>query len=176
MGIELFIPANWANLNQNVPGAEGRLASFWATAVNAGNMISWFPIIEFNNQLNSGAGGFRIWNNGSWINVPGFVGYNQWYDWGVELSGGNFNYYVNGNFVGSTSASTSVALSNVILQGYNAGNTYDIYWDNLRDTAVIPEPTTWAVLGIVGLSVFGYRVRRRGGVRKILESRQKTLG
>jgi hypothetical protein len=160
MGIELFIPSTWANLNQNVSGAEGRLASFWGTAVNTGNAISAYPIIEFNNQLNSGAGGFRIWNNGSWINVSGFVGYDQWYDLGIELSGANFNYYVNGTFVGSTAALGSAALSNVILQGYNAGNTYDIYWDNLRDLAVIPEPATFAILGIIGLSAWGYKVRR----------------
>ncbi len=163
MGIELYISSEWANLNQDVPGSQGRLAGFWGTAVDASDTIKAYPIIEFNNQLNSGGGGFRIWDStsASWTNVSGFVGYGQWYDLGIELSGANFNYYVNGIFVGSTSSNGSTAISNVILQGYNAGNTYDIYWDNLRTSAVIPEPATLGVLGAMGLSALGFRVRRQ---------------
>lgn len=161
LGIELFVSQDWAGLNQNVAGAEGRLASLWGTGVDGSNTVSAYPIIEFNNQT----GGFRVWNGTGWDNVGGFSGYGKWYDLGIELAGGNFNYYVNGSLVGSTSADGSVGLSSVILQGYNAGNSYDAYWDNARDAALapvsaVPEPATLAVFGGLGLAAVGYRVRR----------------
>jgi len=156
MGIELYVPSDWANLNQNVLGAEGRLGSFWGTAVDSFNTISFYPIIEYNNQA-----GFRVWNNGVWINVPGFTGYDKWYDLAIEIDGANFNYYINSALVATVNALGSTQLSNVILQGYNAGNSYNIYWDNLRNSTFIPEPTTLALFGLMGTAALSYRVRRR---------------
>lgn len=161
--VELYVPANWNGLNQNVAGAEGRLASFWATAVNAANATSGFPILEFNNNTDgAGADGFRVWDGANWNNVAGFGGYDQWYTLGFDVVNGTFRFFVNGSQVFTDpSVAGSVALGNAILQGYNAGNSYNIHWDNFAaGPNAIPEPTTLALFGLGAVGIFAFRRRK----------------
>jgi len=162
--IGLYIPHEWDTLSQSEN--QGRLASFWGTGVDASNNVSAFPIIEFNNNVDGAStNAFRIWNDftGTWNVVPGFSGYDQWYQIGFTAGGGNEAFYVNGALVGSVSDPTTTHLANVILQGYNSGNSYDTYWDNLN-TAPVPEPATLVMFGVgaAGALVFG-RCRKRSG-------------
>jgi hypothetical protein len=141
--------------------------------VDASSAVSIYPIIEFNNQTDaSSANGFRIYNAGVWENVGGFAGFDQWYRIGFVLSGGNVEYFVNEVSVGSFSAGASASLANVILQGYNLGNSYDIYWDNLNSsniaapdglTLITPEPGTLTMFSmlIAGLGAGVWRRRRQ---------------
>ncbi len=168
LSVELYIPSSWSQLNQNVPGAEGRLASLWATAFNGSNAVSAYPIIEFNNQANAGAGGFRVWDSndpGAWYEVPGFTGYGSWYELAFDYVNGEFRYFINGSLVSAILTPGTEYLGNVILQGYNAGNSYDIFWDNLEyGPTPIPEPSSaavWAAVGLLAGAVIRFRRQRK---------------
>ena len=96
--IDLYVPSAWATTNK-------RMAGFWATAFDAGNAVSAFPILEFTSDLSDPR--FRAYETGT----------GTWIDMGLPTG---FSY------------DTWVTLRIVILQGHNtlAGVTYDIYWDN----------------------------------------------
>ncbi|WP_182866714.1 PEP-CTERM sorting domain-containing protein [Stieleria mannarensis] len=141
LSIEMYIDSTWEGLNQD------RLAGLWATGVDASNSISAYPIIEF---TNAGSGDFQIWDGAGFQSVGGFSGYGQWYEIGFDLVGSDFIYTVNGidvftdNTVGGTTE-----FSNVILQGYNAGNDYNIHWDNLQSNLqAVPEPASFILFGV----------------------------
>lgn len=150
--IDLYAPA----------GFSGRHAGLWATGLNGASSVVNYPIIELNN------GGFRIWDSttGTWVNVGGYAGGDEWYQIGFELEGGEFVYYVNGVAVYTdTNADGVVSFGNVILQGHNTGSDYNIYWDNLN-TSAVPEPATIAAFGLM-LAGGGLYVRRRKAVAAV---------
>ncbi|HEY2909777.1 MAG TPA: hypothetical protein VGI99_06000, partial [Gemmataceae bacterium] len=133
--MDLFVPAVWAGLNQQDPNGNpnnfGSLASLWGTGVDGANAIASFPIIGFNNLGTNngqvgGAAGFQVFDGtNGWTNVPGFTGFNNWYQlsYGLDPSG-NIDYFVNGVHVYTDTTPTgTVAFSNEILEGYNGGNT-----------------------------------------------------
>lgn len=162
--IQMYVPASWNSLNQSE--SPGRLASFWATT-NVPAPNDTYPIIEYNNDRDgSGTNGFRVWDDdvGGWVNVGGYGGDDQWYDLAFDINGSTFRYFVNGSLVYTdTTTNGSTSLANVILQGYNSGNPYDIHWDNFSASAnAIPEPTTLALFGLGSLVLVAVRFRRRG--------------
>jgi hypothetical protein len=136
LAVDLYVPASWSSLTQQDPNGNpahyGSLASLWATGTDGSN----YAIISFNNRAGSGNGGFQVFDNtNGWTNVPGFTGADQWYTIGFAVRAGGIDYFVNGQLVYTdTGAAGTTALSNVMLQGYNGGNDYDIYWQNLRNT------------------------------------------
>jgi len=155
--IELYVPSSWDALNQ----IDGRLASFWATGFNDANIVTdFFPIIEFNtSRPGLGDNGFRVWDsNTGWFNVGGFSGFNQWYQLGFVLEGGQEHFFVNGSPVGSVNDPLTTQLGNVILQGYNSGNSYNISWDNL---SVVPEPATLPAFALLLAGIGCGALRRR---------------
>lgn len=168
LAIDLYVPASWDSLNQSESGS-GRLASLWATGVDGADNVTHYPIIEFNNNRDGlSDNGFRIWDSdtSTWTNVLGFAGYDQWYRIGFSLIGNQFEYTVNNVNVHTDSAvGGTTSFRNVILQGYNGGNSYDIYWDNLASNGIagaeIPEPTSLVVFGVAGLAGAVYYRRRK---------------
>jgi hypothetical protein len=159
--IDLYVDGAWDALDQSEN--PGRLASFWASG-DSGT----FPIIEFSNDTDGGStNGFRVWDSftGIWTNVAGFTDYDKWYQIGFTVDGSAEKFYVNGTLVQTIADSLTTSFDNVILQGYNSGNDYDIYWDNGNfgpGAAPVPEPATlaiWSGIGIAGL-VAGYRRKR----------------
>jgi hypothetical protein len=169
MSIQLYVDPTWQGLSQNVQGAIGRLASFWGIGYDSGHNVVSYPIIEFNNTGGSGTGGFRVWDNASsvWENVGGFNGYGQWYTLGIDLSGGQAQYSINGVTVGTDTYVGTATLGSVILQGYNAGNSYNISWDNLSapSDAVAPEPATLIPAGMASVLCAGFAWSRRRAAR-----------
>jgi hypothetical protein len=162
--IDVFVSQSW----DEITAIDGRLASFWATGFNASNVENGlFPIIEFNNNRPGAAGdGFRVWDsNTGWTNVAGFDAYNQWYRVGFVLSGGNELFFVNNNLVATVADTATTQFGNVILQGYNSGQSYNIAWDNLSATPdqldALPEPGTLSMFAVaiagVGVGVFRRR-------------------
>jgi hypothetical protein len=145
LAIDLYVPASWSGLPQQGPSGNpaswGSLASLWATGVDASGSISDYPILGFNNSGTNngqtGTAGFQVFDQtNGWTNVGGFGNYGQWYQIGFGIdSQGQIEYFVNGQLVYTDTTPTgTTAFSTVMLQGYNGGNDYHIYWDNLRDT------------------------------------------
>jgi hypothetical protein len=172
LSIEMYVPQSWASLSQKDPSGNpanwGSLGSIWATGFDATNSVSAFPIIGFNNTAGSGTGGFQVFDsNNGWTNVPGFAGYDQWYKLSFALDAAkNFDYFVNGSpvYTDINSGGTTAYFGNVILQGYNGGNSYHIFWDNFRAAPAapaVPEPTTLALFGLGTLGLAGWRLRRK---------------
>jgi len=76
--IDLYIPHDWDSLPQSQN--PGRLASLWATGLDASGNALTFPIIEFNNNVDGAStNDFRLWDSfaGSWGAGPGFGGYDR---------------------------------------------------------------------------------------------------
>jgi len=143
LSIDLYVPADWASTGR-------RMAGLWGTGFDAGNNVSFFPIIEFASDLAGPR--FQAWNGSALVAVglpTGFT-YDTFYNLRIQLTGGNFVYSV-GDLTASFPANGSNSIGNVILQGHNttAGVSYDIHWDNLA--AAIPTPGAASLLAIGGL-------------------------
>jgi hypothetical protein len=138
LAVDLYVPSSWASINQTYPGGDpnvaGSFGSLWAAGVDSTGTIINYPEIGYNNQT----GGIAIKDRtvGAWIPIPGFTGFDQWYQIGFDVNGqGQFEYFVNGQLEHtSTPTGVVVNFSDTFLQGYNAGNSYNIFWDHLRDT------------------------------------------
>jgi hypothetical protein len=173
LSIQFYVDPAWQSLNQTVPGVStGRLASFWGVGDDSSNNPESYPIIEFNNNTDSnGTSGFRVWNDvtSAWQNVAGFTGYGQWYTLGIGLSGGVISYLINGALVGTDPYVGTAGFGSVILQGYNAGNSYDISWDNLAapasSLAAVPEPPTLIPAAVALVLCAGFAWTRRRAAR-----------
>ena len=168
ISIQLYVDPNWQGLDQTVAGSStGRLASFWAVGDDSSNNPVTYPIVEFNNNTDgNGASGFRVWNDltSAWENVNGnaFNGYGQWYTLGISLVGSVIDYTIDGTLVGTDPSMGAVSLSEAILQGYNAGNSYDILWASSSvDAAAVPEPPTLIPAGIALVVCAGFVWTRR---------------
>ena len=158
MSIDLYIDSSWANTGR-------RMAGFWGTAVDAGNVIQAYPIIEFASNTDTDGSGarFRAWDSTTgWVSMGGLptgFAYDTFTTLSIDLVGSNFVYSV-GDLTTSVSALGATRIRNVILQGHNtqAGVDYDIYWDNFN-AAPVPEPFTMVLAG--GALAAAIRRRRR---------------
>jgi hypothetical protein len=149
VSILLYVPQAWSTLN-------GRAAGLWLTVEpNTGG--GDFPILEFQGpittpvasgpsyQPNGGIAGFYGWNNvtGHFDSIglpPGFT-YNSFVQLTITFAppNGGFTYTVNmpgeaGISLASPQAiPNDTGIGNVILQGYNYGTTYSIYWGGAQN-------------------------------------------
>jgi len=140
----------------------------WATATSnvAFTTVSAFPIVGFTNF--GGAARFRGWNGSGWIDFTSTVNFGAWntlemsFDANTDL----LTYLVNGVAAGSFSDNVSTGVANVMYQAFNfndpalgvSGNpAFDANWSN---TAVIPEPSTYALM-VTGISFLAAAARRR---------------
>lgn len=137
---DLYIPSDWAT--------NKRRSDIWATAFNASNAISAYPILGFRN-VDGATPGIYCYNisTGAWINSGVVVSYDAWYSLQIRLAGSNLEYLVNNVVVASLPALGSTYFGNIIMQAYNfndnslgisydpgPNNSYDAYWDNLITT------------------------------------------
>ena len=130
--IELYVPSGWASTGR-------RMAGFWGTAVDGGNVISGYPIVEFTSD--GGTPRFRVYETGTgdWVDLglPTGFAYNTWVKLTItSLPSPSHEFlYTVGDLSYTTQTGSeylSTRLANVILQGHNTttGVDYDIYWDN----------------------------------------------
>jgi len=161
---DLFVMANWST-----PQSNGFVRTdMWATATSnvAFTTVSAFPIVGFTNF--GGAARFRGWNGSGWIDFTSTVNFGAWntlemsFDANTDL----LTYLVNGVAAGSFSDNVSTGVANVMYQAFNfndpalgvSGNpAFDANWSN---TAVIPEPSTYALM-VTGISFLAAAARRR---------------
>lgn len=131
---DLWIPADWA--------ADHRRSDMWATAYDASNTISLYPIIGFRNP-DAVSPGIYYWDGaGAWVNSGVVITYDSWYNLGFRIAGSNLEYLVNNLVVGTIPSGGSTYFGDIIMQAYNfndpalplasqSTDSYDAYWDNL---------------------------------------------
>jgi len=94
-----------------------------------------------------------------------------WHDVVIEKTGSTLTWSVDGFLMATTSASGATLSGDNILFGLfdiNAASSTEVndflitaIYDNVRVTAVVPEPSTWAIAGICGGAALLSRIRRR---------------
>lgn len=145
----LYIPASWAS------EATGSVRSeVWATLVDAGDVISFYPVVGFTNYsaTGNGTGRFRYWNGAAMVDLPTPVAYNAWTRFSIRLNADtSIDYFINGSLVASQAATNSSAKFNdAIMQAYNFDGPgvpdsniadYTAHWSNVAPTVVTVNTT-----------------------------------
>jgi hypothetical protein len=155
MSINLYVPSSWGATPGRFAGFWGTAAD------SAGVIGNDYPIIEFQGPTpstpvittgagfypNGGVAGFYGWNNaanggnGGWdyIGLPPGFQYNSWVTLTITtVPGTGYEYKVtDANSRRGVSIqspfydSTETSISNVILEAYNYGASYNVFWNNL---------------------------------------------
>lgn len=150
VSMDLYIGSDWTT--------NDRRADLWLTTFDNANNISGFPILGFANIAGGpfAGGAFRVFtqdtdqnpSNGytaDWVSLglPSGFATDKWYTLRVTLYGSAYLFEVldNGTPVLSyvdNVTEGSVLIGNTIIQAYNFGSTYDVYWDNLQIAGQYP--------------------------------------
>jgi len=131
-----------------------RSMGIWGVAYDEANEISWYPIIEFANRPYASRTstttvekvGFRVYdgNTGQWAWADTPVIYGEWYRLEIRIINDVVRYYINDELVASGSepalypAGGSVGMKTIMLQAFNFGEDYDVYFDN-----IVPGPINY---------------------------------
>jgi len=155
LSINLYVPSSWSTTPGRFAGFWGT-----AENASGSIGQEDYPIIEFQGPTpstppaqgpgfypNGGVAGFYGWNNaanggnGAWVYIglpPGFQ-YNSWVTLTMtQVTGTGYEYKVtDANSRRGVSIQTpfldptETSIVNVILEGYNYGNSYNFFWNNL---------------------------------------------
>jgi hypothetical protein len=139
----LYIPEAWAN------SANGNVRTdLWGFVSVPGDFS--YPIIGFTNY---GGARLRAYDDpqGKWIDLDAAVAYNAWTTLGIQFSGGQYLFQVNGQTVLTTDAPDGASQFKAMgLQAYNFYDAslsganpvnYTAHW-----ASAVPEPSTWTLL------------------------------
>jgi len=134
---DLYIPADWETNH--------RRSDMWATAFDAANLISFYPIIGFRNP-DGASPNLYYWDGAASIDLGAPANYDTWYSLEARLVGVNLEYLINNVIVATVPSNGSTYYGNIIMQAFNFNNaaiaapytqsadSYDAYWDNLITT------------------------------------------
>jgi len=172
---DLFVLDDW-----RVPAKSGFVRTdMWATATSGASFatVSAYPIIGFSN-FGPGGARFRGWNivgAGGWIDFASTVNFGAWntLEMSFDAPSNTFTYLVNGivaTQVSDVGPPPTTGVANVMYQAFNFNDAniqggppnldnpdYTVNWSN---TAVVPEPSTYALMA-TGLSFLAAAARRR---------------
>jgi hypothetical protein len=145
---DVYIPAAWAS-------GDKRNIGLWATTFDALLYVTGYPILSFaNTNIADGCNGvpdaprFRYYTQDVDQNAgngyqPGYVTlypvtvFDVWYRMEIELTPTSYIFRLkdaNGGLLAQAAdvmIFDSIRFGDIMLQGYNFGQTYDIYWDNV---------------------------------------------
>lgn len=159
LSADLYIPASWASQ------ANGSVSvGLWGVMQDNLAAVSGYPILGFSNYdpANNSNARFRWWEDtiGSYTELTVPVLYDQWNSLSIKFTGSAYDFYINGNLVGTDStANGSIGFKEMILNSYNfsgaglAGSVaanYEVNWSNTP----VPEPSTY-LAGALLLLPFG---------------------
>jgi len=139
-------------------------AGFWGVGVDGTSTVSAYPIIAYRqSDMGAFAAGYYSFDyqvTGDW-EFLGAASSNAWNNLKIELTPGvGMAYSINGTQLGSTIDPATTNLSDVILNTYNFGNSYQVSYDNLSASSVTPLPSA-ALAGGLLLGGLGITRRRR---------------
>jgi len=150
LSIDMYVDSAWTNSE--------RFAGMWGVGRDASDVISAFPILEFQGAGSNGPdAGFNIWDNSGWQGKSTLFNYDAFNTLELMVTGSGIEYYLNSNLVHTDAASATTYLSAVILNAKNDGNSFDVRYDNLKYGSV-PEPS---VIVLLGAGLLGMGVIRR---------------
>ncbi len=153
--IDLYVGSDWLD--------EDRNAGIWGVGYDAEGDISAYPILAYRNMEDLDAGFYSFdYYAGGWDLFYGLSEAEAWYNLSFVLTRGvGVEYFVDGNSLGVFEDPWTRQLETVILNAYNFGEDYDVYWDNFQ-AAAVPEPATMSLLGlgVVGVALAKWRRRK----------------
>jgi hypothetical protein len=163
MNGELYVSSSWETATTNV--------GMWGT-INTSVGVNRYPLFVFR-HVGSDIGFYGFDYNGTtgsssnYFLVAPVTSFDTWYNLSMSYSATSLNYYINGNLVYQYSdpyISYYDTIGSIILNSYNAGLSYDVYWDNVG-TAPVSEPPCILLLtcSLVGLGALNL-LRKRGGI------------
>ncbi|GAB7080822.1 PEP-CTERM sorting domain-containing protein [Megalodesulfovibrio paquesii] len=151
---DLYIDSSWNSANVGI----------WGTLKTLDGLVSGYPIISWR----EGAGiisGFYSFDYflGGWNLLGSGYAEDAWHTLEMRYTGSTMDYYIDGVFAYAfDDIWQDGVIANIILNSYNFGESFDVYWDNVG-TRQTPEPSTLVLagLGLAGL----IRMRRRNRAR-----------
>lgn len=138
----LLVPSDWSS--------QTRRSDIWATTFDSADAVSGFPILGFvANDPTDPSLRFRFFTQNGWhdMGLPAGFSFDRWWTLEVELTSGAYIARViddNGDTVLSYTDPLvygSVRIGNIIMQAYNYGDTYDVYWDDVTTAPAGPVAT-----------------------------------
>lgn len=160
LSVDMFVDSSWSDA--------GRFGGIWGVAYNDTGTISDYPILEFQipgmTSANDGMFDAFVSSEGGWADLPGTAfNLDDWNTLSFAINNGTMDYFINDTLVLSNANSGSEYMGEVILNAFNAGNGYDVRYDNLQygtQDVDVPAPGAGALLAM-GLAMLFIRRRRK---------------
>ena len=156
--IDMFVGADWASDQRN-PG-------LWATGFDGAD-ISAYPILAWRSTTGVVPGFYAFdYINGGWLELRKATpaDYNVWHTLKIVLNvGTGVDYYVDGQKLRSFADPDTKTIGNLILNVYNFGSDYDVYWKNLLAQAAPTTVTGLMTISASNVTVEGLTLTNPGG-------------
>jgi hypothetical protein len=143
--VEMWVKPNW------VAGTLGGAnPSFAAERTPSGGAT------RFSLHITDGLNAIGIWNNGAWLTVPFAFTQGQWYHVAAVMTTANTQFYVNGNYIGTTNNGLNPSITgvNLTLGTSNPAATAEFFkgeidevrvWNTARTAAQISANKSTAI-------------------------------
>ena len=138
VSIDLWVDPSWTTGSHNV--------GVWGTGYD-GSSVSAYPIIAWRNGGTDPAGFYAFdYVNGGWIplKVAAPEDYGRWHTLSFSLTvGSGVEHFIDGVSRLNFTDPDTKSWANVILNVYNFGADYDVYWDNFAtyDASIVGQMT-----------------------------------